>query len=183
MLIWYYINNLYPCDFFYKDRAVMNFSKNPYALRDDNDKVREHYYEIYSNSTKLVMPHYNQTEELFIFRHCSRPFTKRSFQDILETHKDVIYKSITADRDRKNLSMMQMATLYNMKDSIPNTYEHDGWFLKDDQDYFINKIQNLNSNKYKEISIDTLPTATGKEMKMVAILLDNKFPNKSKYEK
>lgn len=179
----YYINNLYPCDFFYKDRAVMNFSKNPYALRDDNDKVREHYYEIYSNSTKLVMPHYNQTEELFIFRHCSRPFTKRSFQDILETHKDVIYKSITADRDRKNLSMMQMATLYNMKDSIPNTYEHDGWFLKDDQDYFINKIQNLNSNKYKEISIDTLPTATGKEMKMVAILLDNKFPNKSKYEK
>ena len=78
---------------------------------------------------------------------------------------------------------MQMATLYDMKNSIPRKYKHTPFFLNNNVNYLYDKFIDINSSKYYEISIDNCAGKDSEEeYTIIRKWFEKLFPNQSMYE-
>ena len=130
----------------------------PYKISSVSDENTIICGEVYKRSIELVTGIKCIDERIYWFRHCDKPFLKSTFKKILEENKNILYNSITKQRNVKNYSMMQMATFYDLNKTIPNVPSSKAFFYKNEGENDESILFHINRKTYDLISLDFTTT-------------------------
>ena len=155
---YYILKPLSPYNFFYNNKLVNDIQ--PYRISSMSSENTIICGEVYKRSIELVTGIKCVDERIYWFRHCDKPFLKSTFKKILEENKNILYNSITKQRNVKNYSMMQMATFYDLNKTIPNVPSNKAFFYKNEGENDESILFHINRKTYDLISLDfvTAPT-------------------------
>jgi hypothetical protein len=145
------------------------------------------FLDIFINSMNLAAtgtenkPWNEETKELIRVAHTSNPMSLGYCKQIYDIFKDKIESSITRFRESKNYNQYIYSAILVFY-GISKLYKKKrGSSIRCVQEHFELIQKNLNSNR-NELCINDVEETTVNDKVNIMIMLDNKFPEKSKYE-
>ena len=172
-----YSNNyMHELDFFENDKLKLKYAK--YNIKQWlHICYRNDYNAVFKNNELNL-----DDSQYLAFNHVDKPMIKLLNNDFINKNKELINKSITKFRDRRNLSqyVYHINALYNnmvIPECISNKY-----FNYNEITDIINQLDLNNPNRAQEICINDNDMFNEMYYQQILVKYQELYPNKSKYE-